>query len=270
MFLKILFLSALLVLSGCKLKLLDLVTPETGYRLQEDVEYGELNRQKLDIYTPSKEQMQPLTVVFFYGGAWQNGDKHEYRFVAQAFTQLGYKAIIPDYRVYPGVLFPGFMSDASRAVSWVIDNVEQPLVLMGHSAGAHIAALLALDKQYLGEGHSQIKGFIGLSGPYDFLPLKSERLQTIFAAAKDIDATQPINLVGPQSPPALLIHGLEDKRVNPLNTKNLAAKMKEAGVEVRVELYSEANHGITVGSLAKPLQDHLPVLDNIRDFLKIL
>ncbi|MFT6791438.1 MAG: acetyl esterase/lipase [Cellvibrionaceae bacterium] len=259
-----------LILSGCKLDLLNLVTPRSGYSLEKNIEYGELDRQKLDIYRPTKVSDSPLTIVFFYGGAWQNGDKKQYRFVAQALADRGYQVIIPNYRVYPEVLFPGFMSDAAQALNWIIENINQPLVLMGHSAGAHIAALLALDETYLGDNRSQLKGFIGLSGAYDFLPLKSETLQTIFDAAENLDVTQPINFVSSESPPALLIHGLDDKRVLPKNSRHLEAALQEQAVEAELVLYPEAGHGITVGAIAKLLQNRLPVLEKISDFLNAL
>ncbi len=59
--------------------------------------------------------MRPV-VVFFYGGSWQNGDRGNYLFVAQALTSRGYVAVLPDYRTYPETAFPGFVDDAAAAV----------------------------------------------------------------------------------------------------------------------------------------------------------
>jgi acetyl esterase/lipase len=260
--------ASLLGLQGCTMQLLDWATPTSGYQLQADITYGNLPRQILDIYTPTTATQKPITIVFFYGGAWESGDKHQYRFVAQALAEEGYRVIVPDYRVYPEVLFPGFMSDAALAVKWAATNTDQPLVLMGHSAGAHMAALLALNKNYLGADQQRIAGLIGLSGPYDFLPLKSERLKIIFNGADNIADTQPINFVTDQAPPTLLLHGLDDTRVKPFNSEHLATALTENDIKVTIKLYPDASHGITVGALAKPLRGQLPVLTDIRDFLR--
>lgn len=264
---------AMLGLQGCVFSIVDWVTPKEGYRLDADIAYGELPRQRLDRYTPDVPNNTSLTLVFFYGGAWEAGEKEDYRFVAQAFTELGYSVVIPNYRVYPDGLFPEFMSDAARATQWVADNTSGNMVLIGHSAGAHIAALLALDHQRLvslGVNHRRIAGLVGLSGPYDFLPLKSKRLKTIFNAADDINNTQPINFVSSAAPPALLLHGQDDTTVKPFNSERLAKRLRAAGVEADLRLYPESAHAITVGALSIPLRNQLPVLTDIEAFLRVL
>ncbi|MGS2717463.1 alpha/beta hydrolase [Eionea flava] len=212
-----------------------------------------------------------VPLVFFYGGAWEAGDRGDYRFVAQAFTALGYQVVIPDYRVYPDGLFPEFMSDAAQAVRWVANNTSDNVVLMGHSAGAHIAALLALDTQHLeqlGVSQKRIAGLVGLSGPYDFLPLNSSRLQAIFSAAEDINSTQPINFVTASAPPALLLHGSDDTTVKPFNSKRLAKELSDVGVSARMISYPNAGHAVTVGALSIPLRHRLSVLQDIDDFFQ--
>lgn len=265
-----LIIMSLLSVQGCALTLLDWITPSDGYKAKKNIAYGSLPRQKLDVYTPVAQDKKMKTILFFYGGAWQEGSKNKYRFVAQALTNKGYQVIIPDYRVYPEVLFPGFMEDSSKVLAWVDANLDQPIVLMGHSAGAHIAALLAFDKSYSQKRNidrKNIIGFIGLSGPYDFLPLKSERLKTIFNGADNLEDTQPINFVDQSSPPSLLLHGLEDTRVLPFNTEFLAKALTDKGVSVEVHLFPEVGHANTVGALSILLRDKLPVLDLITQFV---
>ncbi|MDI7066444.1 alpha/beta hydrolase, partial [Klebsiella pneumoniae] len=98
-------------------------------------------------------------VVFFYGGSWQNGARSDYLFVGQALTSRGFVAVLPDYRTYPDTRFPGFMEDAAAAVRWARDHAAEyggdpsRIFLMGHSAGAHIVALLATDGHYLAAQH---------------------------------------------------------------------------------------------------------------------
>lgn len=264
---------SLFSIQGCALQLLDWATPDTGYKVENDIAYGTYKRQRLDFYKPTAPNAQNITILFFYGGAWEEGSKDKYRFVAQALAEKGYQVVVADYRVYPDVLFPGFMSDAAQALAWTVKNIDQPIVLMGHSAGAHIAALLALDSQYTKKFNvdkKRIAGFVGLSGPYDFLPLKSERLKTIFNGADDIQDTQPINFVTPSAPPALLVHGLADTTVLPFNTENLAKELSNNGVSVTTRLYPDKTHAVTVGALSVPFRSQLPVLDDIQRFLSSL
>jgi len=261
---------SLFSVQGCALQLLDWATPHTGYKVENNIAYGTYNRQLLDVYRPTNPNAQNITLLFFYGGAWEEGDKDKYRFVAQALAEKGYQVVVADYRVYPEVLFPGFMNDAAQALAWTVDNIDQRVVLMGHSAGAHIAALLALDSQYTKKfnvDRQRIAGLIGLSGPYDFLPLKSERLKTIFNAAGDIQNTQPINFVTSSAPPALLVHGLDDTTVLPFNTENLAKKLSDNGVNVTMKLYPDKTHAVTIGALSVPFREQLPLLEEIQTFL---
>lgn len=266
----VMVLLSLLSIQSCALQLLDWATPHTGYQLEKNIAYGDKPRQRLDRYRPIVASAKNMTILFFYGGAWQEGSKDKYRFVAQSLASKGYQVIIADYRVYPEVLFPGFMDDAAKALSWVSANIDQPLVLMGHSAGAHIAALLALDSRYTNKfsvDSKRITALVGLSGPYDFLPLKSQRLKTIFNAATDIEHTQPINYVSSSAPPTLLVHGEEDTTVLPRNTKNLANKLQANGVNTTVKMYPDTSHALTVGALSVPFRNQLPVLADIESFL---
>ena len=89
-------------------------------------------------------------MIFFYGGSWDTGSKNDYLFVAQALAASGYTVVIPDYRLYPAVRFPAFVDDGARAVRWTADRVGTDKVfVMGHSAGAHIALMLAANTPYL-------------------------------------------------------------------------------------------------------------------------
>jgi len=114
------------------------------------------------------------------------------------------------------------MADATQTLASTAQYTDQPIVLMGHSAGAHITALLALDDQYRQRVvvvHSRIAGLERLVGPYDFSPLKDERVNIIFSAANAIAHTQPINYVTPLAPPTRLLHGTRDVTVKPFNSE---------------------------------------------------
>ena len=110
----------LLGLVGCSpLGALDALTPAGDYAATLDIAYGPQPRQRLDVYVPAGPAVTRSVIVFFYGGNWQSGDKAGYRFVAESLTRHGHIVVIPDYRVYPAAVFPGFVEDSARAVAWV-------------------------------------------------------------------------------------------------------------------------------------------------------
>lgn len=260
----------LLMLQGCALTVANWITPDSGYDKIDTLSYGEHKRQNIDIFFPAESPIKQPLLVFFYGGAWEDGNKKDYRFVAQAFTQQGYRVAIPDYRLYPEVRFPGFIHDGSSAVAALAKQFPgTPLVLMGHSAGAHIAAMLALNQDYLNQQkieRSRIAAFVGWSGPYDFLPLTSDTLKSIFVEEQRA-ASQPINFVNATAPPTLLIHGLDDTRVKPKNSKNLERKLQQQGVPVTTHYYQGVSHVDTVGSLIRFLSSWSNTLPDTLAFL---
>ena len=142
------------------------------------------------IYRPQDAKTAPV-IVFFYGGSWQSGNKSIYKFVGSALARRG-RGVVPDYRVYPEVIYPAFLEDGALAVRWTKDNATRfgadpnMLFVMGHSAGAYMAAMLALDSRWLGRAglspRRDIAGLVGISGPYDFLPLHDYTLRQFSAA----------------------------------------------------------------------------------------
>lgn len=259
------------------LSLFNLLIPRTTYRVHPDLPYGPRLRQRLDVYLPRQEAQNLPVILFFYGGSWQRGQRRDYRFVAQALTAQGFVTVIPDYRLYPEGVFPAFIQDGAAACAWVRENIRawggdpHRLFVMGHSAGAYIAAMLALDRRYLdhaGLPPDSLRGFIGLAGPYDFLPLTQPRLIEIFGAADGIPHTQPVNFVTAQAPPALLLHGAADRIVGPDNTRNLARRWRAAGRPVREIIYPHYHHLAILLVLASFLQDGEPVLPEVAAFVR--
>jgi acetyl esterase/lipase len=216
-------------------------------------------------------------VVFWHGGRWSFGDKADYRFVGAALAGLGHVAVLPNYRHYPQVRMTGFMDDAARAALWSIAHADEfggdreRLYLAGHSAGAHMAALLTLDPSYFaasGLPVPQIAGVIGLSGPYDFLPLVEPEVQDIFGPPENYPLSQPINFVRAGAPAMLLVHGAEDVRVLPKNSVNLAAALRAHGVPVALKLYPKVSHADTVAALAKLARGRASTLADIAAFIE--
>jgi acetyl esterase/lipase len=231
----------------------------------------------LDVYRPTKSSEAGRVVVFFYGGHWQSGNKSDYFFVAQALASRGFVAVLPDYRLYPNVTFPAFVRDGAAAVRWVHDNISrfggdpEKVYLMGHSAGAHIAALLTLDGAYLkdvGLSRNAIRATAALSGPYDFVPAPQDRGVFGMGPTDSVPSAQiePVHFVDGHAAPMLLLQGLKDQTVKPENTARLAAKIKEAGGDVRVIEYPDRAHVGVVLALAWPFRWLDPVLDDTVKF----
>jgi acetyl esterase/lipase len=264
------------VLAGCSpFALLNAVATDRGYALRTGVAYASLPRHKLDLYLPERGDGNAPVVVFFYGGAWEGGSRQDYRFVGAALASRGVLTVIPDYRVYPEVVFPAFVEDGALAVKWVQDEISRfggdgrRLYLMGHSAGAHIAAMLALNRQYVesaGGDMARVSGLIGLAGPYDFLPLKSATLKKIFGDPAP-RLTQPIDFVTGGAPPALLITGAADTTVKPGNSERLAGRLRAAGGHVEQVVYPGIGHGRLIGAFSPALANGVPVVEDVLRFI---
>jgi acetyl esterase/lipase len=246
------------VLCGCSpLTMLSAVSPSGHYDRIEDLRYGNGERQTVDIYQPRDAVPGAPFVVYFYGGGWNDGSKEEFEFVASSLTRAGLVVAIPDYRLFPHVA-DRFGADPSR------------LYLMGHSAGAQIAALIALDQRYLaaaGVPSPQIAGLIGLSGPYDFLPINEGYLLDLFPE-ETREASQAINFASADAPPTLLIHGGDDDIVEEGNSQRLAARLRSFGVTVSLKRYDGVGHGRVVVALAPPLDFIAATLDDCIAFIQ--
>jgi acetyl esterase/lipase len=248
-----------------------------SYKRHTDIAYGAEPQHRLDVYVPDEPGGSPRAVVlFWHGGRWSFGDKADYRFVGAALAESGHVAVVVNYRHYPQVKMPGFMADAALAAQWTAEHAHEfggdpeRLYLMGHSAGAHLAALLALDSGYIaaaGPPVPRIAGVIGLSGPYDFLPLLEGDVQDMFGPPPLYPQSQPINYVRADAPPMLLVHGLKDETVWPKNSRNLATALGALGVNVTLKLYPELSHADTVAALTALLRGRAPVLADINGFI---
>jgi acetyl esterase/lipase len=236
--------------------------------------YGPNARHRLDVYLPARIASRTM-VIFWHGGRWSSGNKSDYQFVGAAMAAAGYVAVLPNYRLYPKVKLAGFMDDAAHAADWAGAHAAEwgadsdRIILMGHSSGAHMAALLALNSRYLIALGSRLKpaGVIGLSGPYDFLPLREAYLQDMFGPPERYPESQPIHFVSRDAPRMLLIHGDKDEVVRPQNTRSLAAALSAAGVAVTLRMYPTLDHADTIAALSLLGRGRAPILQNIEDFI---
>lgn len=271
-----LILSAGSLLAGCTgAALVNGLTLPVRHQATRGIVYDASHQLALDVYAPRQAKGVPV-VVFFHGGRWSFGSKDEYRFVGGALANQGFVAVLPDYRHYPAVRYPAFVEDSALAVRWAHEHAREfggdpdHLFVMGHSAGAYNAAMLALDEHWLqavGGSRQWLSGMVGLAGPYDFLPLTDADLQDIFGPPSQYAVTQPINHVDGRNPPLLLLHGNADTTVKPRNTVNLAARVIAAGGQATTVLYPDMKHIGIVAVLASLLQWQTPVMTEVTGFM---
>ena len=208
--------AASLLIAGCRATEFFVAnTPSTFADVERhlDLPYGNDPRQRLDIIAPRHGANLPV-VVFWYGGSWIMGRRSEYRFVGDALAKRGIVTVLAGYRLYPQVTFPLFDEDGAKAVVWAEQHVREfrgdptQLILMGHSAGGHTAAFLALNHQFLrrfGADPKDIVGLIGLSGPYVLVPDDSDVMRAAFPPPYSIKDWQPIQYVDSSAPAHLAI-----------------------------------------------------------------
>lgn len=270
----------LFLLTGCtasQLFLVNSIARLYGFTAIENIAYGGHDLNHLSLYLPEKHTAPVATVIFFYGGCWggcETLNKENYLFVAQALTAHGYAVAIPDYRRHPEVKFDAIIADAAQSVEWVKSHIAEyggnpeRIFLMGHSAGAHLGAMLTLNEAYLlPTTYPSLKGFIGLAGPYDFLPFTDGYQKVVFGPEENYPASQPVNFVQGIEPPLLLLYGKSDVKVKSVNIKSLSRKVRQAGGCVETHIYNELDHAGLISALSWPLQNHEPVLPDIIRFL---
>ncbi len=247
--------SITLLLSGCQASLMrSLSVPYalSPVTVTKNVAFDAAHKLSLDIYQPSEISAKPRPLLlFFYGGSWRSGDKSWYRFVGKHYAMKGYVVVIPNYRKAPKTLFPGFIHDAASAFAFTKQHASDwgsdasSVHVFGHSAGAHIGGMLVTDAQYLarhGLKKSDVASFIGLSGPFDFLPLTDPSVIETFGGDPQSKASQPIHFADGTEPRMLLFHGTDDQIVWPKNSRNLADKVNSLGGNAKVILLDDTGH----------------------------
>ncbi len=272
--------AVLLALSACSpITALNAMTPSSTYTLADGVPYGPLPRQRLDLYTP-KAPAPPggyPVAVFFYGGSWNTGERADYKFVGEALASRGVLTVIPDYRLYPEVRYPDFLTDSALAMAHALNKARalggnpKRVFVTGHSAGGYNAGMLALDARWLAAtGHSprELAGWATLAGAFDFFPTENPDVQPVFFHPNYPKGALPIEHVNARSPRAFFAVAEEDKLVYPeRNTDPMAEKLRALGVPVEVKRYATVSHITLAGALGRPLRWKAPVLDDLAAFL---
>ncbi len=249
-----------------------------GVELVHRETIGDSLQQKIAVYQGAGDDSPKPVIVFFHGGSWRSGDPDDYGFVARALVPEGFTVVLAGYRLVPGGEYPAMLKDTAAAIAWTERHISRyggdpgNIFIAGHSAGAYNVVQVALARQWLGgEGLDPaiISGVIGLSGPYDFLPLDSDSTKAAFGDSSDLEATQPINHIRGDAPPMLLIHGDKDTLVEPRNTRDLSAAITKAGGSVSSAYFMQMDHNAPLLALASPWRkggDRESVLEAILGF----
>ena len=268
------------LLVGCSgVEVLNALAPQQGVEKVENVTFQNEHNLQLDIYRPSakrfKSQSDLPVIVFYWGGRWQEGDKAMYDFLGRELATRGFITVIPNYRLWPDVGFKGFLTDSADAFDWVDKQIagyggdRESIFLMGHSAGAYNAVMLALNTPFSRGINQKLAGAIGISGPYDFLPFSADEgdLKQIFAPAAEYPLTQPINWADGKNAPLLLIHSEDDQIVYAKNAINLYCAVEAQGGEAELKLVASQSHPMMIGVVSNILSWRAPVADWVEHFV---
>jgi acetyl esterase/lipase len=265
--------------SACSpLALLNRLAPRDvgARRIARDLAYGSDPRHRLDIWSPTRpaEKGAWPVLVFFYGGGWNSGERGLYAWAAQALAARGFLVVLPDYRLVPEVRFPAFVEDAAQATAFAGAIAERHggdpsrLGVLGHSAGAYLAMMIALDRRYMAsvDAPDLIRAAAGLAGPYDFLPLDVPASINAFGRAPDPTFTQPVAFVRPDAPPVWLAHGTADTVVEPADSVILCERLRAAGGRCQAKLYEDLSHEDLITTFSPLFRSRAPVLQDVASF----
>ncbi len=264
------------------------VSAAQGESIKRDIPYAEPanQRQMLDVYAP--ENAKNLPVVFWiHGGGWQMGDKTSVQIKPQAFVDKGFVFVATNYRLLPNVDMGTIVRDIAKSIRWVHDHIAenggdpQRLFIMGHSAGAQLAALVCTDDRYLkAEGLSLaiVKGCVPVDGDTYDVPLMIETAATRRKAlgqpdpkfghfekfgsdpAKHRDFSAVNHVARDQGiPPFLLLH-VADHADTTAQAQRLASVLSEAGVSAKVFGAKSTDHtkiNANLGSAGRPFDEGL-------------
>jgi acetyl esterase/lipase len=174
-------------------------------------------KHKLDLYLPKGQKDFPV-LFFIHGGGWTMGDRYLYGTLGQVFARNGIGTVLISYRLSPKVQHPAHIQDVAKAFAWTCRHIGEhggradQIFVSGHSAGGHLAALLATDESYLKAEKlslKNIKGAIPVSGVYTIRA--SQRNAKIFGTDETVvRQASPLQHVTGNHPPFLVIYASKD------------------------------------------------------------
>jgi acetyl esterase/lipase len=241
-------------------------------KVHRDLAYAEpkSERQTLDVYAPPEGKNLPI-VVWIHGGGWRAGDKANVQKKPQAFVDKGFVFVSANYRFVPKVTVKEMTGDIAKAIRWAHDHAKEyggdpsSIFVMGHSAGAHLAALVCTDDRYLkaeGLSLSILKGCVPVDvSVYDISKrikdggaLPPATFKAVFGETEELQRDlSPVTHVakGKSIPPFLILH-VADRAETKAQSHWLADKLKEAGVTAQVVAAEGTTHGTINANLGLP------------------
>ena len=257
-------------------------------RVERDLVYGKGGGEelRLDLAMPGEGDGPFPAVVCLHGGGWRSGNRQQLGQTIEALAGRGYVAVTVSYRLAPGARFPAQIEDCKAAVRWLRANAGKYKVNpdriggLGFSAGAHLACLLGTTDKTAGlegsggnpESSSRVQAVVSFFGPTDFTAKTwskeiEDNVFLPFLGARFEDSPEvyrkasPVSYVSKDDPPFLFFHGTEDKLVNIRQSKVLAEKLKEAGVEAKVVVMEGEGHGWRGAALGRTIEQTLAFFD---------
>lgn len=233
-------------------------------------------KHRLDMYLP--KDVDDFPVLFFvHGGAWRHGDKNffgVYANLGKYWATRGVGAVVTNYRLSPGVKHPEHVKDVARAFAWTVNHIADyggdpdAIFVCGHSAGGHLAALLAMDERYLkaeGVDAKAIKGVMPISGVYQ-IPEISGLFNAAFGPDPAVrrDAS-PVSHANPGLPPFLLVYAENDlPYCGQSSAEALAKVLRARNIPVQLLEVKDGNH---VGEIVNASKDGDPIAEAFREFM---
>jgi len=240
-------------------------------KIHRDLPYVEPKneRQTLDVYAPTEGKDHPV-VVWIHGGGWQAGDKTEVQTKPQAFVDKGMVFVSINYRLLPKATIKQMAGDVAKAIRWTHDHAKEyggdpnTIFVMGHSAGAQLAALVCTDESYLKAEEQSltiIKGCVPVDGDTYDVPMqvatveqsRAERYKKKFGDAESQKDLSPVTYVekGKDIPPFLILH-VADHPETKGQSQRLAKALQAAGVSAKAFPAEEKTHDTINADLGKP------------------
>ncbi|MBZ5601573.1 MAG: alpha/beta hydrolase [Acidobacteriia bacterium] len=233
--------------------------------VKKDIAYVDdgLAKHKLDLYLPKGAKNFPV-MVFFHGGSWKTGDRSQYPPFGNRFAKAGMGVVVPSYRLMPQNPHPAQIEDAAAAFAWVYKNIAQfggdvsRIYIAGHSAGGHLAALLALDPEWLKKydiSPGAIRGVASMSGVYevdDLGPFKDKK-------------ASPMEYIHPRMPPFLISYCQWDYVGLPKQARDFNMALKKEFGDVKLLYVAGESH---ISEIIATLKDDDPLARALIEFIR--
>jgi arylformamidase len=215
-------------------------------RSQLDIPYASHPRARLDVFHATTPR---AVLIFFHGGYWRALEKSIFSFIAAPFVDAGISVVMPQYPLAPEATITDITEHARSAVSWVQSSTLAPLpiIVSGHSAGGHLAAMCALDDKL----HANISGMIPISGLFDLVPLCKTNVNVdVRMDEETAGAMSPARLRHDHATPALVMVGGDETDGFKWQTRHYAGVLNAVGARVQVLEAPGLNHFTILNPLA--------------------